>query len=288
MNHILTNRTIFNGKVVSKGIEPATQSFKVLKCGDDLNDYEHLIQNTINHYPTKTMFTDIYKSMKDKPGSKLNIFIHGFANTFEKSIKMADKIRELYPSDHFILQSWSSIGRLINAYHNDSQDAKRTGANLAQIFNRMVTYLIEERADCLGEINLFCHSMGNQVLEAMLKNIDEDKKVKVFKNIVMLHPDVDEDVFDRSYMRDINRIARKTIVVINESDEVTGIVSKYTKNYGKGRLGNGSTTDVLPRGVEILDTTPFTDSSTVKDDLLDHWTAMRSPTAVAEIRKAMR
>lgn len=286
--YILTDREVVNGRIEESGDEPSTNNFRIAKgqrFGNKIQ-YELLEEVKGMPLPSETMFNDVFRELKGRGDARAMFYIHGYGNTLSRTFDNATTLLDNYPHDVLIIHAWSSHGSVIGQYDEDSADAADTGANLARAYQKLLSYLIYSKADCMGEINIFAHSMGNQALQSMVEGI-KNKRL-LFSNILMLHADVDWDIFseptpkDSKPMRDINLLAMNTWIVINKRDKVTGWMSHRFKNK-KRRLANGvQEPNNLPESVEIIDTTSH-ESDTTKDKLLKHWPAFSSKQSVRVI-----
>jgi esterase/lipase superfamily enzyme len=149
--------------------------------------------------------------------------------------------------------TWPSDGsKLPWAYKNDRDDAVDSG----KAFGRGVLKLRDFLSDlmkkakkgedqlCKQEIHLICHSMGNYVLQNTLTKLIEHHNehhegypLRIFKNIFLCAPDIDEDVLEPDKpMERLHEICKNATVYYN-----TGDVAMYFSDYTKGnpdRLGN--------------------------------------------------
>ena len=269
--YIWTNRVVKDGRIDNKGNEPATESFAVARVTDfDSMDYEILLPDSNGTPPSKQMVEELHSDNGDTL-----VFIHGFANTFKDNQDHIRKLKKLYLDNpkhsikNLVYVSWSSTGSLLR-YGNDSKDAFKTGQCLGRMFEYLGEYLME-MPECGNNYYLLAHSMGNQVLQHTIKSISNP--FPFFKAIALLHADIDWDVFSKEetfYMKNVNKLARRTIIVTDEQDVVLSKISRYTKNNGVPRLGNG-VFGKLPVRVRQLDVTHLNLADTFREKNLDHW-----------------
>ena len=78
-------------------------------------------------------------------------------------------------------------------------------------------------------------------------------------------------------------IALSSYVITDESDEVLGYISKYTKNGGTQRLGY-KVYGELPRRIEEMDVTGVGVGDTFREKTLDHWGYLENKTVKRRIR----
>jgi esterase/lipase superfamily enzyme len=319
--YLISNRKVRNGRFSNKGKDRAQRSFRVATVHDyespdtidytilpDNNefDYAHVLRrmdrdghiNIKNLGGTAYMFADLYQQMLavgDGQSDTL-FFIHGFANDLESNLEHIHKLYNLYikPADsgidHLVFVSWPSIGHKLLTYWNDQEDAEDTGEFLGALFRklfRFFTDLFERNGSerCSNKIHLMAHSMGNTVLEHMLRNIPDQKLFPLFGEAFSLHADAPHDVYEEGgAFRRLNKIADRTHIYISRSDDVLAYISRYTKNF-KARLGHKGPRDrsKLDSETFIVDTTNAGRASTAKERYLDHWGYIEREIVVKDI-----
>ena len=141
----------------------------------------------------------ISSAAKQGGGGKVLVFVHGFDNRFDDAVyRFAQIVHDSKAEGIPVLFTWPSRGELrLNAYAYDRESA---------IYSRDA---LEQLLDTLGanpsvkEVNILAHSMGNWVtLEALRsKAIASGKIGSKIKNVLLVAPDVDVDVFQTQIRR---------------------------------------------------------------------------------------
>ena len=119
------------------------------------------------------------------------IFVHGYNNAFDDALfRTAQIAYDLNYDGAPFLYSWPS-GAGISGYPYDRESAQQAEPYLKQ-FLEMV--LNETGAK---SVSIIAHSMGNQLLLQMLRNLDRNNpEVARINQIILAAPDVDRDGFE--------------------------------------------------------------------------------------------
>ncbi|HLG82015.1 MAG TPA: alpha/beta hydrolase [Bradyrhizobium sp.] len=127
-----------------------------------------------------------------RPG-KVLIFVHGFNNKFDDAVyRFAQIVHDSGAPGVPVLFTWPSRGEIkLGAYTYDRESANYSRDALEDLIGAL------DRNPNVSEINLLAHSMGNWVaLEALRSRyIRPDRVVDKLKNVMLVAPDVDVDVF---------------------------------------------------------------------------------------------
>lgn len=292
-------------KFKNKGKEHALPKFRVATCvvnnGSKIADYEIID----NQYPadysnviealdeqekvgslkgTSKMFYDLYNQMLNSKDEKSDVlvFIHGFANSFKKNLEHIATLKNRFikkgsPIKHIIYIAWPTRNHKIWTYKDDQDDAVETGRVLARIYGKLLGFFIElfqihQKENCNNKIHLAAHSMGNQVLKSMLENIPERKTHPFLGEVLLLHSDVEDNMFEKGQpFTKLEKLAERTHMYIHNSDDALWI-SRFTKNFNKrlGKKGPGNR-NVLNNETFIVDVTKIKSANSLKERLWDHW-----------------
>ena len=245
------------------------------------------------------MFHDLYRQMlSEVEGDPMDsetagqvvkrndtlFFIHGFANKLESNLRHIYKLYQYYirPEDsgieHLVYVAWPSIGHKVGTYWNDQDDAEETGRMLGGMYNKLYHFFISlfeinDYQRCLNKIHLMTHSMGNTVLEYMLRSIAPTKRFQLFGEVLLLNADCPNDVFEPgepfTYLKDLSE---RRHIYISRSDDVLGKISRFTKNF-EARLGHKGPENRANLDSEtfIVDTTNLGEANSFRERTLDHW-----------------
>jgi esterase/lipase superfamily enzyme len=192
----------------------------------------------------------------DQTSNNVLLYFHGFNRDFQDSLCDIHKIKkrfklvdESYNSD-VIVFSWASNGKL-NAvdYLLDQEDAK--------LSNLAVDYMFKYFENISKRINLLCHSMGNYVLSNGWQEYKNNNFKKIFKNIVLVEADEDNDCFEKSTkLKGINEITDRVSVFYNDRDWVLDY-SDHAILKNLPRLGKTGPIKKqgLPENIKLFDVT---------------------------------
>lgn len=316
--YIISNREVIGNKFRNDGKDKAAgSSFRIANCviNEKLEtvDYEIVPDNFPLGYEnvvlalkgklspdklkgTEVMFYDLYRQMlySDKEKSDVLFFIHGFSNSLEDNLSHIYKLNKLYvgeesPIKHLVYLSWPTRDHKVLTYWNDQEDARETGLMLNRLYMKMYGFFkdifeLHRQQRCRNRIHLAAHSMGNQVLKSMLESLPKDKLFPLFGEVLLLHSDVENSVFEPSQpFTLLEHLSERTHLYIHHSDDALRI-SRGTKNFNK-RLGHKGpkNRDNLNKETFIVDTSKVTDSTVIRDIIVDHWRYLYSPITVKDI-----
>lgn len=318
---IVANREteLQNGKLRFKNTPKtkALHDFRVAEFNSKKNDYKIIAD--LNEYGyegvankrsarsltgTAYMFNRIFRANTKSVFSDVLVFIHGFNYSFDDNLEQIQKLEKLYMGKdsnikHMVYISWPSRGSLFS-YKSDQPDARETGRVLARLFEKLRRFFIDtfDRNNiepCRNLIHLAAHSMGNQVLYYMLKQLDESQQMPLFSEVLLLHADAPHDGFEPGQpFTMLEKISERTHVYIHKSDDALWISDNIKGNSKRlGRRGP-SDPDLLPPETfvvdcqdvcEVLDDASIIDS--LKERLIDHYGYLTRPTVIADIKAVL-
>jgi esterase/lipase superfamily enzyme len=224
---------------------------------------------------------------KQADRSRVLVFVHGFNNRFDDSVyRLAQIVHDSGAPVIPVLFAWPSRGELrLGAYTYDRESANFSRDELEHLLSSF------DVSPNIREVDLLAHSMGNWIaLEALrARSIDTSAamlKRSKLKNVMMVAPDVDVDVFGSELRRMGN--ARPPISLFVSSDDQALALSKSI--WGDmPRLGDIDPeqepyrTELQQGRIEVYDLTKL---ATVGDDAHDR--AFEQVTSVvAMIRQRM-
>ena len=324
--YMISNRKVVNDKFSNVGEEKANREFRVasvtINCNSKKADYQilseydiggynqlinALVNNTFNKDKfggTAVMFGDIYTKMLETKKAKQSdclFFIHGFSYTLDDSLKHIKDLYDIYIQprdsgiDHLVYVAWPTIGHKFGTYWDDQDDAEETGRVLGGLFSKLFTFFIElfdiqGLARCKNRIHLAAHSMGNTVLDHMLQTIPKHKFFNLFGEILLLYADVRHDIFENNHsFTNLDELGSRTHIYISKSDDMLGILSRYTKNF-KRRLGHKGPKNlgVLDDQTFVVDTTDTGVANTLTEYMFDHWGYLHRSAVIQDIKQVLK
>jgi esterase/lipase superfamily enzyme len=190
-------------------------------------------------YIEKKTFTASIAAMAKQTGrTKVLVFVHGFNNRFDEAVyRFAQIVYDSKVPVIPVLFTWPSRGEVrLRTYNYDRESANYSRDALESLLGMLSNY------PGITEVNLLAHSMGNWVaLEALrgrsmrggqtAASIRADK----LKNVMLVAPDVDVDVFRAQIQR--MGAARPRIALFVSQDDSALRLSKVIAD-GAPRLGD--------------------------------------------------
>jgi esterase/lipase superfamily enzyme len=165
--------------------------------------------------------------------SRVLLFVHGFNNRFDDAVyRFAQIAHDSKAQAIPVLFTWPSRGQTkLLAYTYDRESANFSRDGLESLIDLLV------RQPEISEITLLAHSMGNWVtLEALrTRAIRTGGKPDKVKNVLLVAPDVDVDVF-RTQIRRIGTSTKRFALFVSQDDTALS-VSKMIWG-GVPRLGD--------------------------------------------------
>lgn len=318
--YIISNRKVVEQggqlRFNEDGKEKALPTFRIAEYFSDSNyeilkdtettDYSLIGKALNNKYPeeqlkgTCRMFYDIYNQLiNSKKQSDVLVFIHGFATGFNDALNHIETLKEKFmnkssPIKHLIYITYPTRDNIYFTYRGDQDDAETTGIVLARVYNKLIElftelFYIQKRNNCHSKFHLAVHSMGNQVLKSMLETIPERKIFPFFEEVLLLHSDVEDTVFEPGEpFTKLEKLAARTHIYIHNSDDALWI-SRLTKNFNK-RLGKKGPKDRKSLNDEtfIVDTTKVNEPAILRERVVDHWGYVENDVQIKDIIEVLK
>lgn len=243
--------------------------------------------STIYDGPVDGFLNEVKKSANKNQREKVIIFIHGFANTFDDSVRRIALISEAskYPGIPIVL-SWASAGQSgVNfspangytgpGYTNDLLTVGQSCGAFQQVLEKVI--------DVFGpdNVTVFAHSMGSLLVDYMLSGCpnypvawNRDRKIG---NLVLAAPDVDLSQF-ASHIDAVRSAVDNLTIYVSANDLALRAAQEAVG--GRRRLGQGGAERFVTDSVMTIDATTVEvasglnhsyvfDVSQVKRDLSD-------------------
>jgi len=246
-------------------------------------------------------FKLIYDSLFRVDGEKGDVlfFVHGFNTDLDGVRENFQMLKKKYvtpesPIKHIVIFTWPGKSwDLPLHYHNDKNDAIRSGMALGRSFGKLIEFfqrfLIEDRNKaCNGKIHLMLHSMGHRVFKHAMLELKEQgvNSIQLFQEIICMAGDVNYKIFESgNAFEDLIDFGDRVHIYFHGNDKVLDI-SKYTKNlsnrlgrYGR-RKADSSSLDIID-----VDVSHCTDDSDfgMREDWFNHWYYYSSSKVVQDV-----
>ena len=317
MIFIVTNRKIIkdeNGNEVinNDGNEVAKHDFRIAEYNEttksadllpdmELSSYNLAASSAVTEGGTNNMFFRLYSDMMENDNSDVLLFMHGFNYKLEDELEHIESLKKRYLKkksniEHMIYLSWPSQGTL-DGYLDDQKDARETGRILARLYEKLLQFYhmnfhINGNESCQKKIHLAAHSMGNQVLEHMMINLDKRLINPVFSEILLINSDVDSDIFNKGEAFErLHEMGDRVHIYTHRGDDAL-LFSKAFINK-KRRLGQRGPDCLksLPSNVFVVNQDKVTnddDEATATHKLADHWGYLYSSEVKTDMRKVFK
>lgn len=191
--------------------------------------------------------TRLNRAVEASADNKLMVFVHGYNEDFIDTSRMVAQFSDdLKFSGPVVLFSWPSQGNL-TGYTVDETNAQWAQSH----FLEMMSALLEQIP--VHSIYLVGHSMGNRIIgNAMITLSSErlESDMMLFREIIMIAPDIDADVFR---MDMAPRLARTGIHVTLYASSRDRALMASKAFHGYPRAGDSGETLVVVEGVETID-----------------------------------
>jgi esterase/lipase superfamily enzyme len=155
--------------------------------------HRNFVTVAANYLDKQELSAAVSAAAKQTGRSKVLVFVHGFNNRFDDAVyRFAQIVHDANAAGIPVLFTWPSRGELkLRAYTYDRESANYSRDAFEQL---LLTLAANPN---VKEINVVAHSMGNWVtLEALRgMSIRAGKIGAKIKNVMLIAPDVDVDVF---------------------------------------------------------------------------------------------
>jgi esterase/lipase superfamily enzyme len=176
------------------------------------------------------------------------VFLHGFNNSFEGALfRTAQIAYDLKFDGAPFLYSWPSKGQIgLQDYSYDRESSTQSEPYLRQFLD-FVT-----RETGARSVNIIAHSMGNQVLLNVLRDLKRSAPPEVrIGEVILAAPDVDRDTFE-FLAKEISGFGRGITVLAASNDRALEASKRFWGGVPRaGDVAGG--TPVLVAGIDTID-----------------------------------
>jgi esterase/lipase superfamily enzyme len=169
-----------------------------------------------DHLDKQAFHSAVAATSKQTGRSKVLIFVHGFNNRFDDAVyRFAQIVHDAKAPGIPVLFTWPSRGETrLRAYSYDRESANYSRDALEQLLDSL------SAQPSVKEINIVAHSMGNWVtLEALRgRSIRSGRIGDKIKNVMLVAPDVDVDVF-RTQIQRMGNARPRFALFLSQKDE---------------------------------------------------------------------
>jgi esterase/lipase superfamily enzyme len=230
------------GHVMGRQEEPSL--FKLESTADE---NKHIKVRNVITLTRDNFLKRLTEAVAESPDGKISIFVPGYNTEFlETSRVVAQFANDLKFTGPVLIFSWPSQGSL-TGYTVDETNAEWAQADFVQLLTTLLETIQAQNIYLVG------HSMGNRIIGRAVTSLASDRPdgdLIVFREIVMIAPDIDADVFRLDMAPRLARTGIHVTVYASSNDRAL-MASKAFHGYPRaGETGDGL---VVVSGVETVD-----------------------------------
>ena len=172
------------------------------------------------------------------------LYIHGYNVGFAKSCRRAALFqRALGLHDRLLLFSWPADGNLLK-YTWDESDLLWSVHYLKQVIDKIAARVGD------GRLDIVAHSLGARgAVQALSRMTDTTTQRQFIKELVLVAPDIDTDVFQQQ-LPSIRGLAHRITIYVSDRDKALRVSREV---HGYPRLGQAGEDLTVLEGVETID-----------------------------------
>jgi esterase/lipase superfamily enzyme len=205
------------------------------------------------------------------------VFVHGYNTSFDNAIRRAGQLAYDLGFDGPVFAfSWPSRERVLS-YIGDRETAQLSADALREFIETVVAETKAKR------IHIIAHSMGNVALNEALYTLDPATLAKLnIGEMVLASPDLDTDLFLRTFVRLQKRGATSTVYAAS-SDWALWVSSKLRSRPQLGYIPRGGPKRLVA-GTDLIDITG------VNSDVLslNHDIYANSPIIIGDLKRLLK
>jgi len=210
-------------------------------------DDKHITLHNVLKLNRDDFIARLGRAVEASPHRKLMVFVHGYNQSFpDVSRRVAQFADDLKFQGPVVLFSWPSQGSL-TGYTVDETNAEWAETH----FMELLSTLLEQVP--VQNIYLVGHSMGNRIIGNTMVTLPNERlesDLLRFRDITMIAPDIDADVF-RNNMAP--RLARTGINVTLYASSRDRALMASRAFHGYPRAGESGDQLVVVDGIETID-----------------------------------
>jgi esterase/lipase superfamily enzyme len=253
MSYGITHVAIPPGHLMGRKEEPS-----LLKFQWSPDEHKHIKVRGVSHLDRDAFLQRLMHAVAGSSGSRIMIFVHGYNMEFAQASRdVAQFANDLKFGGPVLLFSWPSQGGF-TGYTVDETNAEWAQADFVRLLNELLENVAAQN------VYLVAHSMGNRILGRGMTTLAGDRlpgDLIVFREIVMIAPDIDADVFSLDIAPRLARTGIHVTVYASSNDRALMASKAF---HGYARAGDAGERLLVLEGVETID------ASDVSAGLLGH------------------
>ncbi|NNJ94227.1 MAG: alpha/beta fold hydrolase [Halobacteria archaeon] len=191
--------------------------------------------------------TRLGRAVEASTGNRLMVFVHGYNEEFPDASRMVAQFAEdLKFTGPVVLFSWPSQGSL-TGYTVDETNAQWAQSHFLEVMSVILEQVPTHSIYLVG------HSMGNRIIGNAMITLSGDRlesDLMRFREIIMIAPDIDADVFRKDMAPRLARTGIHMTLYASSRDRAL-LASKAF--HGHPRAGDSGEALVVVDGMETVD-----------------------------------
>jgi esterase/lipase superfamily enzyme len=230
------------GHVIGHQEEPSLFSFT-----SSTDENKHIEVRDVITLTRENFLQRLSRAVSASPGGKIMIFVHGYNVEFPEATRVvAQFAHDLKFAGPVLLFSWPSQGSL-TGYTVDETNAEWAQADFVKLLTTLLDSIPAQNVYLIG------HSMGNRIIGRAMTALASDRPdgdLIVFREIIMIAPDIDADVFRQDMAPRLARTKIPVTVYASSNDRALMASKAF---HGYPRAGEAGAGLVVVKGVETVD-----------------------------------
>lgn len=227
--------------LVGRNEEPSLLSFEWSP-----NDHRHITVQRSSNYSQDAFYYYLNKAIESSGKGKVLVFVHGYNTGFAEAARTLGQLGNDLKFAPVVLFSWPSQGTL-TGYTVDETNVEWAQSQFVALLEGLI-----DRTPA-KDIYVVGHSMGTRLIARGMTTLASDRPAGDlirFRDIVLIAPDIDTDVFQRDVAP---RLARTNIHVTLYASSGDNALMASKAFHGYARAGDSGEGLVVVPGVETID-----------------------------------
>jgi esterase/lipase superfamily enzyme len=242
LNYGISHISIPPGHELGRHEEPS-----LLKLEWSHDEHKHIKVHDVLSLTREDFATRLSRAIEASPASKLMIFVHGYNEEFPDVSRMvAQFASDLKFSGPVLLFSWPSQGSL-TGYTVDETNAEWAQVHFVELMSELLEHVPVQNIYLIG------HSMGNRIIGRSMATLASERlesDLLLFREIIMIAPDIDAEVFRQDMAPRLARTGIHMTLYASSNDRAL-LASKAFHGYP--RAGDSGEKLVVVDGMETID-----------------------------------
>ena len=223
------------------------ESPSLLKFEWSPDERKHIKVRDVMRLTEEEFLRQLANAVAKSPDGKMMVFLHGYNVGFLEACRDAAQFAsDLKFTGPVVLFSWPSQDS-ITEYTVDETNTEWAQADFVELLTELLDSVTAQNIYLVG------HSMGNRIIGRGMISLQSDRLPEdliVFREIIMIAPDIDADVFRSDIAPRLAKTGIHTTVYASSNDNAL-MASKMFHGYARaGEAGEGL---LIVDGVETVD-----------------------------------